>query len=164
MIHGGGHIMLSRKDVRPKQTQHLLKNGYLPVSLDYRLCPEVNLVDGPMMDVCDALQWARKTLPDLSLRYPGLRIEGDKVVVVGWSTGGTLAMSLAWTSVPRGIKPPDAILAFYCPTDYAAACKCFFSLIPLTGRMLANKVFFRLEATQYSRRLCISREQRLRPA
>jgi acetyl esterase/lipase len=27
-------------------------------------------------------------------------------------------MSLAWTSVPRGLSPPEAILAFYCPTDY----------------------------------------------
>ena len=27
-------------------------------------------------------------------------------------------MSLAWTSVPRGLGPPEAILVFYCPTDY----------------------------------------------
>lgn len=27
-------------------------------------------------------------------------------------------MSLAWTSIPRGIPPPDTILDFYCPTDY----------------------------------------------
>ena len=55
MIHGGGHVMLSRKDVRSKQTQLLLENGRLPVSIDYRLCPEVNINDGPMTDVCDAL-------------------------------------------------------------------------------------------------------------
>jgi hypothetical protein len=34
MIHGGGHIMLSRKDIRAKQTQLLLENGLLPVSID----------------------------------------------------------------------------------------------------------------------------------
>lgn len=37
---------------------------------------------------------------------------------VGWSTGGQLAMSLAWTSALRGVRPPEAILAFYCPTGY----------------------------------------------
>ena len=122
MIHGGGHVMLSRKEVRSKQTQLLLENGRLPVSIDYRLCPEVNINDGPMTDVCDALEWVRNALPQLDLKYPGLNITGEKVIVVGWSTGGTLAMSLAWSSVQRGIKPPDAILAFYCPTDYHAEC------------------------------------------
>ncbi|KAL6719406.1 hypothetical protein ACLMJK_003646 [Lecanora helva] len=122
MIHGGGHVMLSRKDVRPKQTRYLHEHMHLPISIDYRLCPEVNLVDGPMKDVCTALSWARSTLPHLALRYPGLKIDGERVLVVGWSTGGTLAMSLGWTAIPRGIKPPDAILAFYCPTDYGADC------------------------------------------
>jgi acetyl esterase/lipase len=34
------------------------------------------------------------------------------------SSGGHLAMSLAWTSISKGIRPPEAILAFYCPTNY----------------------------------------------
>ena len=44
----------------------------------------------------------------------------SSVVAVGWSTGATLAMTLAFTAPARNIKPPDAILAFYCPTDYQA--------------------------------------------
>ena len=54
----------------------------------------------------------------MDLKYPGLKITGEKAVVVGWSTGGTLALSLASSSVGRGIEPPDAILAFYLPTNY----------------------------------------------
>ncbi len=123
MIHGGGHVMLSRKDIRARQTQLLLDNGRLPISIDYRLCPEVNIIDGPMSDVCDALQWVKTTLPQMDLKYPGLKIDVEKIVVVGWSTGGTLAMSLAWSAGLKGIKPPEAILAFYCPTNYAASCK-----------------------------------------
>lgn len=118
MIHGGGHIMLSRKDVRPEQTTMLLKSGFLPISIDYRLCPETNIREGPMVDVVDALAWIRSVLPKLRLKRQDVLVDGDKVVTVGWSTGGTLAMSLAWTSISRGIQPPDAILAFYCPTDY----------------------------------------------
>ena len=118
MIHGGGHIMLSRKDIRPEQTAILLKQGFLPISIDYRLCPETTIRGGPMTDVVDALAWARTELPKLHLKRRDVRVNGEKVVSVGWSTGGTLAMSLAWTSIPRGVRPPEAILAFYCPTDY----------------------------------------------
>ncbi|KAF5855864.1 hypothetical protein ETB97_008293 [Aspergillus alliaceus] len=118
MIHGGGHIMLSRKDIRPEQTQLLLEHGFLPISVDYRLCPEVTLTEGPMEDVSDALRWIRTVLPTIRLRRPDIKLDGSRVVAVGWSTGGHLALSLGWTSLARGVKPPDAILAFYCPLDY----------------------------------------------
>ncbi|KAE8155057.1 putative polyketide synthase [Aspergillus avenaceus] len=118
LIHGGGHVMLSRKMIRPPQTKMLLDSGFLPVSIDYRLCPEASLRGGPMQDVCDALAWARQTLPTLTLQRPDIRPDGDQVVAVGWSTGGHLAMSLAWASTEGGIRAPEAVLAFYCPTDY----------------------------------------------
>ncbi|VUC28732.1 unnamed protein product [Clonostachys rosea] len=118
MIHGGSHMLFSRKDVRPAQTRLLLNKGFLPVSLDYRLCPEVPLAEGAMTDVCDALEWARNQLPHLKLPQHGFEIDGEKVVVVGWSSGGQLAMSLAWTAPQQGLPPPSAILAFYAPTDY----------------------------------------------
>ncbi|RMD44083.1 hypothetical protein DV735_g971, partial [Chaetothyriales sp. CBS 134920] len=121
MIHGGGHVMLSRKDIRPEQTRLLLKSGFLPVSIDYRLCPETTLAEGPMTDVADALAWIRNALPKLALTRGGIRVDGERVVSVGWSTGGHLAMSLAWTSISKETRPPEAILAFYCPSDYEDA-------------------------------------------
>ena len=110
--------MLSRKDIRPFQLQHLLSSGLLPISIDHRLCPELSITSGPMTDVCHALDWARNTLPNLPLSRHDIAADGAKVVVVGWSTGGMLAMSLGWTAPARGLKPPEAILVFYCPTDY----------------------------------------------
>ena len=118
MIHGGGHVMLSRKDIRPLQLQHLLISGLLPISIDHRLCPELSLTSGPMTDLCHALNWARNILPRLPLSRHDIAADGTKVVAVGWSTGGMLAMSLGWTAPARGLDPPDAILVFYCPTDY----------------------------------------------
>ncbi|KAK6074459.1 polyketide synthase (beta-ketoacyl synthase) [Seiridium cupressi] len=118
MIHWGSHMLFSREDVRPAQTRLLLRKGFLPVSLDYRLCPEATLMEGPMVDVCDALDWARNQLPMTQLPNSGLRIDGENVVVVGWSSGGQLAMSLAWTAPQRGLRPPEAILSFYALTDY----------------------------------------------
>ncbi|KAI8958242.1 hypothetical protein F5Y11DRAFT_362834 [Daldinia sp. FL1419] len=118
MIHGGGHVMLSRKDIRPKQTQILLDAGFVPVSVDYRLCPETTLEEGPITDVRDALGWVRNILPSLTRKRSDIRIDGNRVVAVGWSTGGTLALSLGWSAPAIGLQPPQAILAFYCPTDY----------------------------------------------
>lgn len=110
--------MLSRKDIRPRQTRLLLERGFLPISVDYRLCPEVTITEGPMTDVCTALSWARNTLPSLATSRPDVRPDGSKVAVIGWSTGGTLSMTLPFTAPAHGVAPPDAVLAFYCPLDY----------------------------------------------
>ncbi|KAL0938143.1 beta-ketoacyl synthase [Colletotrichum truncatum] len=118
MIHGGSHVIFSRKDIRPPQTRLMLGMGFLPVSLDHRLCPESRLAEGPMVDVCDALEWAQKTLPSITLRNTNIKPDPDNIVVVGWSSGGQLALSTGWTAPERGLRPPNAILAFYCPTDY----------------------------------------------
>lgn len=129
MIHGGGHMTLSRRAIRPAQTRFLLKQGFLPVSIDYRLCPEVNLVDGPMSDVCDAYRWARLDLPRLvaTTKLPAgvapISVDATHVVVVGWSTGGQLAMSLAWTAPAAGLPPPSAVLSFYSPVDFESGGK-----------------------------------------
>lgn len=122
MIHGGGFMMLSRKAVRPAQTKHLLSAGFLPVSIDYRLCPEVNLLDGPMTDARDAYWWAQTRLPSL-LAKQGIAVDGSRVVVVGWSTGGHLALSLGWTTRDAGMPPPARILSFYAPVDFESGGK-----------------------------------------
>jgi acetyl esterase/lipase len=118
MIHGGGHIMLSRHDIRSDQTAILLDAGFLPISVDYRLCPETTLSEGPMTDVVDSLHWIRTVLPYITLSRPDISPDTSKVVAVGWSTGGHLATTLAWTSKARGVQPPEAIFALYCPLDY----------------------------------------------
>ncbi|KAK4155038.1 hypothetical protein C8A00DRAFT_13874 [Chaetomidium leptoderma] len=115
MIHGGGHVISTRRDIRDDQTRILLDSGFLPVSVDYRLCPEVTLTEGAMVDVRDALAWARDVLPDLDvMRARKVHADGNRVVAVGWSSGAHLAMTLGWTS-PR---PPQAVLAFYGASDY----------------------------------------------
>ena len=117
MIHGGGHMTLSRKAVRPFQTAFLLMHNILPVSIDYRLCPEINLIDGPITDVRDAYSWLKSDLPAL-VEERGIIVDMKKIIVIGWSTGGHLAMTTAWTSGELGLNPPASILSFYGPTDF----------------------------------------------
>lgn len=131
MLHGGGYMTLSRRAVRPHQTQYLLKNNILPISLDYRLCPEVDVLSGPITDVCDAVSWARTTLPKIA-REQGVLVDVNKLVVVGWSTGGHLAMTTAWTCSTKGIKPPSAILSFYAPTNFEHECAFFTKKWPVS--------------------------------
>ncbi|EXJ93208.1 hypothetical protein A1O3_01765 [Capronia epimyces CBS 606.96] len=117
MIHGGGHFLYGRRDIPMKHVRVLLQRGFLPVSVDYRLCPEITLLEGPVEDCCDALRWARETLPFVPLGVPGVTVDPNKLIALGWSSGGHLAMTLGHTAVGRGIKPPDVILPFYSPTD-----------------------------------------------
>ena len=110
-------MTLSRKAIRPLQTAFLLAHNILPVSIDYRLCPEINLIDGPITDVCDAYAWAQTDLQSV-VKSKGILIDAKRIVVIGWSTGGHLAMTTAWKSKEAGLTPPVAILSFYGPTDF----------------------------------------------
>ncbi|CAI6241465.1 unnamed protein product [Periconia digitata] len=117
MVHAGGYMTLSRKAIRPHQTAHLLANGILPVSIDYLLCPEVNVLDGAIADVRDSVSWVQNSLPKL-LERSGIKLDASRVGIIGWSTGGHLALTSAWTTRASGIQPPKIILSFYAPTDF----------------------------------------------
>lgn len=110
--------MLSRRHVQQRQVQLLLECGFLPISVDYRLCPETTLVEGPMADVGEAMAWIRNGLAETTRSRPDVQVDVERVVAVGWSTGGHLALTLGWTCETRAVRPPEAVLAFYCPTDY----------------------------------------------
>jgi acetyl esterase/lipase len=110
-------MTLSRKAIRPFQTAFLLAHNVLPISIDYRLCPEINIIDGPIADVRDAYAWAQTDLQTV-VRDKGILVDEKRIVMIGWSTGGHLAMTTAWTSKEAGLAPPVAILSFYGPTDF----------------------------------------------
>ena len=100
-----------------KHIRTLIERGFLPISIDYRLCPETNLFEGPMTDCCDALKWSMEDLPSLPLSGPTVRPDPTKVVSLGWSSGGQLAMSLGYAAPARGIKAPNVVFALYPPSD-----------------------------------------------
>ncbi|KAI9661722.1 MAG: Type I Iterative PKS [Bathelium mastoideum] len=122
LFHGGGHVLFTRKDIHMKHVKSLLELGFVPVSVDYRLCPEVNLAQGPVTDACDALAWARSTLPHLQLARPDVQLDASRLAAVGWSAGGHLAMTMAYKAPAKGVQSPDVVLAFYCPSNFEAEC------------------------------------------
>ena len=109
MLHGGGYVLHTRHHINLRHVAQLLEMGFLPVSVDYRLCPEVSLRQGPMTDACEAVQWAREVLPTHLNRSKGLTVDPRRVVVIGYSTGGHLALTTAFTTLEDGLQPPSAV-------------------------------------------------------
>jgi acetyl esterase/lipase len=101
-IHGGALIMGSRTGV-PRELLDLCRaEGYVLVSLDYRLAPEVKL-PAIIEDVQDAFRWLHDKGPEL------LAINPAKMVVTGGSAGGYLTMMTGICVKPR----PQGLVAYW---------------------------------------------------
>ena len=101
-IHGGALVMRSRTGV-PGQLMDLCKSdGFVLVSIDYRLAPEVKL-PAIVDDVKDAIAWVRRDGPKL------FHCDAIKLVVAGGSAGGYLTMMTGCVVEPR----PTALVAYW---------------------------------------------------
>jgi acetyl esterase/lipase len=101
-IHGGALIVGGRDSVPRRLVDLCRSQGYVLISLDYRLAPEVKL-PSIVEDVEDAFRWIREQGPKQFHSDP------EKLVVAGGSAGGYLTL-LAGTRVkPR----PKALVAYW---------------------------------------------------
>jgi len=100
-IHGGALIFGSR-DLPKDQLNFYLTSGYSLISIDYRLAPETKLPD-VIRDVADAVQWIHTNGKD------SLKIDPNRIFLVGHSGGGYLALTAGYSSTVR----PRAIISFY---------------------------------------------------
>ena len=101
-IHGGALIMGNRGGV-PKPLLDLCRTeGYVLVSLDYRLAPEVKL-PAILSDVEDAFRWLGEKGPKL------LHIDPDRIVVAGGSAGGYLTLTTGFRVKPK----PRALVSYW---------------------------------------------------
>ncbi|MHC4397060.1 MAG: alpha/beta hydrolase [Planctomycetota bacterium] len=101
-LHGGALVMGSRRHVEQNIRQLCQNEGFILVSLDYRLAPEVKL-PAIIDDITDAFRWIRQKGPGLF--YADTR----KIVVTGGSAGGYLTMMTGLCIDPR----PTALVAYY---------------------------------------------------
>jgi acetyl esterase/lipase len=101
-MHGGALIVGSRRGV-PRGLRDLCRdNGFVLVSVDYRLAPEVKLPQ-IIEDVQDAFRWIREKGPEL------FHIDPQRLVASGGSAGGYLTMMTGICVDP----PPSALLAYW---------------------------------------------------
>lgn len=101
LIHGGALVTGDRTGIRLNEVKRYLALGYTVVSIDYRLAPETK-VSGIFEDVQDAYSWMRKKSAEL-------RIDPDRIGVLGQSAGGYLALASGYILNPR----PRVIVVFY---------------------------------------------------
>ncbi len=100
-IHGGALLWGSRRDIQPALVELLNLHGYAVISIDYRLTPTTKLPE-ILKDVEDAINWVKDGCGG------SVAIDPSKIVVMGGSAGGYLALS-------SGIftSKPSAIVSFY---------------------------------------------------
>lgn len=89
-IHGGGWMAGHRKEANLLVFYELLQRGFLVVSIDYRLLPEVS-IEEQFDDIRAAEDWVRDDLPS-KVKGTGWEVASEKVIVGGGSAGAHLAM------------------------------------------------------------------------
>ncbi|KAJ5513434.1 Alpha/beta hydrolase fold-3 [Penicillium fimorum] len=107
-FHGGGFVVGSRLMLPMEQIEYLANAGFVVVSADYRLCPQVSLYDGPIQDAKDVYAWCKESLPGLLKKDAEIEVDPSRTVVFGHSAGGNLALHTGALA-----DPPRAILDFY---------------------------------------------------
>ncbi|EXJ71808.1 uncharacterized protein A1O5_05618 [Cladophialophora psammophila CBS 110553] len=107
-FHGGGYVVGSRAMLSAAHVEALNEAGFVAVSSDYRLCPTISVLDGPVADSVAAYEWAQDELPGLLEKEHGIRVDGKKIVTLGHSCGGGLALLMASRA-----RPPKAILDLF---------------------------------------------------
>jgi acetyl esterase/lipase len=109
-IHGGALIFGDRTKIRNAQLGRYLQEGFIVVSMDYRLAPETKL-PGIIEDLQDAYRWVRTQGP---LYF---RANPERIAVVGHSAGGYLTLASGYHCQP----PPRALVSFYGYGDITGA-------------------------------------------
>ncbi|MEN3323194.1 alpha/beta hydrolase [Mariniflexile soesokkakense] len=96
LIHGGGWLVGSKENERV-MAQYLALNGYVGISVSYRLGLEATYPAG-VTDLKDAVRWMRK----YAKKY---HINPDKIAVLGASAGAQLAALI-------GVTPNSSIYGY----------------------------------------------------
>jgi acetyl esterase/lipase len=91
--------MLGYSDmVNKDQVQDCLDRGWIVVVPNHRLCPQVDIFEGPVQDIRGLLAWIHEgKLDEIIEKESGkeaVRCDLKKVVAFGTSAGGTLALCL----------------------------------------------------------------------
>lgn len=120
-LHGGAWY-LGDKDFGTRPLfRHLVSQGHVIMDATYRLCPEVDIY-GMIADVKRAVAWMKANAE----KY---RVNPERVVLMGASAGGHLALLAAYAPhhpelTPMEVQGSDltarAVVSYYGPTDMRA--------------------------------------------
>jgi acetyl esterase/lipase len=132
-LHGSGWHYADKDFGTRHFFKHLVWQGHVIVDVAYSLAPAVDIF-GMMGDIKRAIVWTKYHSQELE-------IHDDRVVIMGGSGGGHLALLAAYTSDHPRFDPPDspsstsvcAVVSYYGPADLRAQFDRFCELPKLTG-------------------------------
>lgn len=104
-IHGGSWTGGSRADL-PELNSYLAARGYAVAAVSYRLAPKFPF-PAATEDVNAAIDYLRS-------REAQLGVDASRIVLIGRSAGGQLALQTAYTKNDPGIR---GVVSLYAPTD-----------------------------------------------
>ncbi len=109
VVHGGSWRTGDRTE-QNRLNAYLAARGYVVVAVDYRLAPQWRF-PAARDDVADAISYLKSHPAEFG-------IDPDRLVLVGRSAGGQLALLTAYTFGDPAIK---GVVASYAPTDLSCA-------------------------------------------
>jgi acetyl esterase/lipase len=84
------------------QVKWLTNRGFVVVAPDYRLCPHVDVWTGPAQDCVNLYNWVARGSLQEALRQHRIQVDVNRIVLLGHSTGGTMAQFLVAVSFLTG--------------------------------------------------------------
>ncbi|KAM6523088.1 hypothetical protein FSOLCH5_003707 [Fusarium solani] len=119
VVHGGGWLMGHPRMNPQAQIEDSLKRGWIVVAPDHRLCPQVNILEGPMGDIRAFHKWVYDGHLDVELasRSIPFRVDTERIIATGTASGGHACLGLAYD--PASTPPPTAIISYYAPMNFA---------------------------------------------
>lgn len=101
--------------VNKDQVEDCVNRGWIVLVPNHRLCPQVNLLEGPIQDIRDLLAWIYDggLQKDLSSKQGAdeYKVDIDHVFAFGTSSGGTLALSLVCHEAPQETSDTETNIA-----------------------------------------------------
>ncbi|CAG0903634.1 unnamed protein product [Cyprideis torosa] len=108
-VHGGGFVSCTSASHEIYLRQWARELDCPILSIDYSLAPEAPYPRA-LEEVFYVYCWALKNSHIFGAT-------GEKVVLAGDSAGGNLITSCAMKCIEFGVRPPDGIMAIYCPMN-----------------------------------------------
>ncbi|CDZ98405.1 Carboxylesterase and related proteins [Phaffia rhodozyma] len=120
LVHGGSWVIGASTDIQPDSVNYLLRAGIAVVSLEYRLAPQVKVVDC-VQDCLDGYRFVTDGRLSIALnqqleqsQYRTLDL--NKVSIVGYSAGAHLVSCMISKLPSLGLSPPRCMILFYGPS------------------------------------------------
>lgn len=135
-VHGGYYELLDKDSGTRPLFRHLTRQGHVVMDISYRLVDETDIV-GMVHDVKRATAW-------LAAHADRYRIDPDRIVLAGASSGGNLALLAAYSHAHPELTPNDiatepkahGVVAYYGVHDWPA----FAQLDDAEGRRLRERL------------------------